>query len=152
MLPDNVTWAAFYGSAQTELVPRPAGKGIWWNGLVTTRKLGTPFKRRQPSSLVDFNGGGSENPVVTFLPKANLYLAVFDDLFGEAKGFGISFSANGLDWSTPASVVAVPGGARTPMATIVEPDGGLSIYYTSWVTGPSGARKEQIFHGRFRLT
>ena len=146
LLRDNETWAAYYGSAQTEKIPRP--HGIWWNGLVTTKKLGDRFVRRLPSAKVDLNGGGSENPVVTYLPQHSLYIALFDDLFAEAKGFGFSFSADGLTWETPAAVVAVPGGTRTPMALMLEDDGSLSVFYSNYGVGGG---PERIFHAKFEL-
>ena len=50
------------------------------NGLVTATTLGGQFTRRLPSALADFNSGRSENPVVTYLEKVGLYVAVFDTL------------------------------------------------------------------------
>ena len=87
LLPDNKTFAAFYGSA-----------GIWGqrNGLVTASQLGGQFTRWLPSAMVDFrtspqnhsnqkvpsnvSDARSENPVVTFLDRLGLYVAVFDTL------------------------------------------------------------------------
>jgi len=149
LLPDNMTWAAWYGSAQTQKIPRP--HGIWWNGLVTTSKLGQPFVRRLPSALVDLNGGGSENPVVAYLAKEKLYLALFDDLFREGEGFGMSYSVDGLTWATPAVNVSVPGGARTPMASLLSlsDPSKLSVFYTNY--GVAGG-PEQIRHAEFQLS
>jgi hypothetical protein len=145
VLPDGRRWAAFYGSAETQIPASHQRPHIWWNGLAIAQSLGGKFVRVTPSSLVNFNGGGSENPVVTFIPKHKLYVAVFDDLHDEANGFGLSWSADGLTWATPAARVLVPGGTRTPMASILEEDGEtLSVYYTA------GA-PERIWHGRFRL-
>ena len=144
-----MTWAAWYGSAQTQKIPRP--HGIWWNGLVTTSKLGQPFVRRLPSALVDLNGGGSENPVVAYLAKEKLYLALFDDLFREGEGFGMSYSVDGLTWATPAVNVSVPGGARTPMASLLSlsDPSKLSVFYTNY--GVAGG-PEQIRHAEFQLS
>eukprot|EP01051_Picozoa_sp_SAG22_P010384 SAG22_NODE_933_length_6434_cov_5.195264_3_plen_69_part_00 len=61
-----------------------------------------------------------------------LYIALFDDLFAEARGFGVTFSSDGLTWATPAAVVAVPGGARTPMASMLENDGSLTVFYSDY--------------------
>jgi hypothetical protein len=87
LLRDNRTFAGFYGSA---------GSLGQRNGLVTVTELGGQFTRRLPSALVDFNtapqnhssgsgSGGSnisdarsENPVVTYLERLGLYVAVFD--------------------------------------------------------------------------
>ena len=127
----NGTWAAFYGSAHTE-IPSTYKGGKWLNGLATADKLGGQFERLLPSSLVNLNGGGSENPVVTWLPAPhNVYIAVFDDLFEESSGFGFTWSTDGLAWQTPGTVVPVPGGARTPLASIFEANGTLTVYYTA---------------------
>lgn len=120
----------------------------WWNGLCTTSKLGAPFIRRLPTAKVNLNGGGSENPVVTWLPQHGLYIALFDDLFAEAKGFGVTFSSDGLSWATPAAVVAVPGGARTPMASMLEDDGSLTVFFTDYGVGGG---PERIFRATFEL-
>ena len=56
-----------------------------------------------------------------------------------------------LACQTPAAVVAVPGGARTPMASMMEADGTLTVYYTSWIKGPSGALLERVFRGSFHV-
>ena len=148
LLRDNKTWAAWYGSAQTQIPKNQRPRGIWWNGLATTPKLGDRFVRRLPLAKVNLNGGGSENPVVTFLPQHGVYFALFDDLFAEAKGFGFSYSVDGLEWKTPAAVVTVPGGSRTPMALMLEDDGSLSVFYSDYGVGGG---PERIFHAKFSL-
>ena len=158
LLPDNKTWAAFYGSAQTEHATARPHNMSWYNGLVTTSRLGDPFVRRTPSSLVNFNQGFSENPIVSYLASRKAYIAVFDALDAEANGFGVSWSSDGMNWDTPAALVAVPGGARTPLAALPEDDGKtLSVFYTAYVNVPvpgspgKTAVKERVFHGTFTL-
>jgi hypothetical protein len=160
LLPDNKTWAAFYGSAQTQHAGTTPHNLSWYNGLVTTSQLGGEFVRQRPSSLVDFNGGFSENPIVTYLPAKGLYIAVFDALDAEWEGFGVSWSIDGLSWDTPAAIVRVPGGARTPLAAMLEPGGSgstMSVFYTAYtkvpVPGSPGntSVKERVFHGIFNM-
>ena len=101
---------------------------------MTATSLGGQFVRRLPSALTDFNNGRSENPVVTYLEGKNLeagqnlegtlerdgvgqglYVAVFDTLKHDPpphgrsqqfRGFGITWSHDGLNWSS-ADVVDV---------------------------------------------
>lgn len=130
----NGSYAAWYGSAHTETVPpAPFKTPSWWNGLVTVEKLGDPFQRMLPDSRVDLNGGGSENPVVTYIPQYKLYIAVFDNLWAEAQGFGFTWSTDGVTWAKAISVT-VKGGARTPLAAFLEDDGTLTVFYTTWVS------------------
>lgn len=159
LLRDNLTWAAFYGSAQTQHAATRPHNLSWYTGLVTTSVLGDPFLRKTPSSLVDFNHGFSENPIVTYLPVKSSYIAVFDDLNAEAQGFGVSWSRDGLHWDTPAALVLVPGGARTPLAALPEPDGKtLSVFYTAYVRVQAApgqperyVLKERVIHGTFTM-
>lgn len=53
LLPDNSTWAAFYGSSGT------MGQR---NGLVTAKQLGGQFARKLPTALTDFNDGTARIP------------------------------------------------------------------------------------------
>jgi hypothetical protein len=181
LLLDNRTFAVFYGSAQTQRAGVSPHHLLWYNGLATASSLGGPWVRRKPSALVDFNGGFSENPIVSWLsPVAvrragggshGLYIAVFDDLNQQSRGFGLSWSDDGLDWARPAAIVNVSGGARTPLAAMAEDDGTVSVYYTAYVPAgtaschPRGAADdddvasstvpapcERVFHGRFELT
>lgn len=128
LLRDGKTWAAFYGSAKTELCPpvtRILTQNVsqqfnndycYWNvGLVTTSTLGSDFRRQLPTSLVNLNGGYAENPIVTYLAQKDVYVAVFDDLRNQNTGFGVSWSKDGLNWSLSSEVVGVPTGTRTPL-------------------------------------
>ena len=121
---------AFYGSAHTELPanpPRFARPNMWNVGLATMASAGAPLARVKPSALVDFNGGGAENPIVTVIDAATagdgkpLYVVVYDDLHAEAAGFGVACSEDGLRWGPPGgAVAAIPGGARTPQGLFVD--------------------------------
>lgn len=102
--PDNKTWVAFYGSAQMEHATVRPHNMSWYNGLVTASRLGDPFVRRTPSSLVNFNQGFSENLIVSYLASCKAYIAVFDALDAEANGVGVSWSSDGLNWDTPSSI------------------------------------------------
>jgi hypothetical protein len=73
-------------------------------------------------------------------------VAVFDDIFSQREGFGFSWSVNGTDWATPATVIEVPGGARTPLGSMLEADGTLTVYYTAYVGGV-----ERVQKGSFEL-
>lgn len=128
----NGSFAAFYGSAHSELpAPSPYRRPhMWNNGLVLADALGDAFRRVTPSSLVNLNGGQSENPIVTYAPSYGLYVAVFDYLSDEGQGFGISTSRDGLTWSA-SHIVGVPGGVRTPQGFILESDDTASLFYTS---------------------
>ena len=181
LLPDNKTWAAFYGSAQTQRAGVSPHNLGWYNGLATAPSLGGQWVRRTPS-LVDFNSGFSENPIVSWLSpsaislagggsRGGIYIALFDDLNQQSRGFGMSWSDDGLDWARPADIVNVSGGARTPLASMTEEDGTVSVYYTAYV--PAGTSSchpivdvysvvapplapppacERVFHGQFQLT
>jgi hypothetical protein len=127
----NGTWAAFYGSCHSEASP-PSGylPGRWNVGLATTSSLGSPFVRMpfgtvNPSPL---NGGYAENPVVTYVASQKMYIAVFDFLNREADGFGLAWSTDGVAWA--AELVPVPGGARTPLAAVLEDGGMVSVFFT----------------------
>jgi len=147
LLPDNSTWAAFYGSA---------GSMGQKNGLVTAPSLQGPFERVRPSSLVDFNNGTTENPVVTYLAPQRLYVAVFDSLKHDPqgksqqfRGFGIAWSKDGLHWSE-AAVVDVGGfGGRTPLRLLDEGNGIVSVYYTICPCGKP--IPERVWRATFHL-
>lgn len=119
----NKTWMAFYGSAHTEAHPPPQYQQphMWNVGLATTPALGAPFKRL-PMGInpvpLDGTTGHVENPVVTFVPQMNLYIAVFDYLGHEGEGLGFSYSFDGLEWAN-GTVVPIPGGCRTPLVAML---------------------------------
>merc|ERR1719401_1134978 len=73
----------------------------------------------------------AENPIVTRVPyKRNssiangsscstfVYVAVFDAVFNEHAGFGVSFSLDGVSGWTKGQMVAVPQGCRTPLGLL----------------------------------
>jgi hypothetical protein len=55
-------------------------------------------------------------------------------LYAEARGFGFTWSTDGLNWEN-ATVIAVEGGTRTPLAAMLGEDGTLTVFYTSYSPG-----------------
>ena len=96
--------------------------------------------------------------MVTFLEDLELYVAVFDTLKHDPpphgrsqqfRGFGITWSRDGLVWS-PADVVDVGAqGARTPLRLLAEPDGTVTVYYTNCPCGQPVP--ERLWQATFRL-
>ena len=86
------------------------------------------------------------------------YVAVFDTLKHDPpphgrsqqfRGFGITWSRDGLEW-TAADVVDVGAeGARTPLRLLAEPDGTVSVYYTICPCGRPVP--ERVWRATFRL-
>eukprot|EP00747_Dinoflagellata_sp_TGD_P208821 gnl/TRDRNA2_/TRDRNA2_82263_c0_seq2.p1 gnl/TRDRNA2_/TRDRNA2_82263_c0~~gnl/TRDRNA2_/TRDRNA2_82263_c0_seq2.p1 ORF type:complete len:218 (+),score=14.99 gnl/TRDRNA2_/TRDRNA2_82263_c0_seq2:250-903(+) len=76
----------------------------------------------------------NENAIVTPLTDPDGgkgFIACFDTVFRESIGFGIQYSADGLDWfSHNGTTVLVHGGMRTPLGLLQEPDGGVSLLFT----------------------
>ena len=62
-------------------------------------------------------------------PPQVVYVAVFDTVYSEHGGFGMSTSSDGLHWSKGVDV-ALPGGCRTPLGIIDEGDGYASMLFT----------------------
>ena len=56
-------------------------------------------------------------------------MAVFDTVYSEHHGFGLSTSRDGLHWSKGVDV-ALPGGCRTPLGIIDEGDGFATMLFT----------------------
>ena len=60
---------------------------------------------------------------------APLLIAVFDDIAGESEGFGMTWSLDGIAWTT-GQLIAVPGGgARAPMGLIDMGDGTVLVVF-----------------------
>lgn len=124
----------------------------WSDSMTGPWTVGTPFSTGQlmnakmstPSCMY------TENPVTTSIrtPDGRTgYVAVFDTVEasggwvpssiggwtpggrGEAFGFGVVFSLDGMYWSDGVDV-ALPGGCRTPLGLIEEPGGGFSLLFT----------------------
>ena len=96
--------------------------------------------------------------MVTYLEARQLYVAVFDSLKHDPdggrsqqfRGFGVTWSDDGLNW-TPATIVDVGGlGARTPLRLMEEPDGTVSVYYTICPCGKP--IPERVWRATFQLT
>ena len=152
----NGTLAAFYGSCHSE-TPRPAPylTGRWNVGLAVLPAFGQPFVRMPFGTVnpVPLNAnhtlGHAENPVVTWLPHRQLYVAVFDDLASEADGFGLAQSADGVHWT--GALVPVPGGARTPLALVLDPADPANTTALVFFTRIDAAGYENVHMARFQL-
>jgi hypothetical protein len=134
-------WLAFYGSAQTQLAPKPDPSSAKWNvGLAESPTLAGPWKRRREGNPVYPN---VENPVVLRLASGR-FLAIFDVLLGRPLAIGYADSRDGVRWSEPAHL-ELPGGpgfwlrsARTPLGLIPEADGSFSLFYTGYLKDAKG--------------
>lgn len=80
----------------------------------------------------------NENPVVSTVRLLDgngnvgddlVYVAVFDTVYSEHLGFGLSTSRDGLHWSKGVNV-PLPGGCRTPLGIIDEGDGFATMLFT----------------------
>lgn len=125
---------AFYGSCHAESPPpAPYNPGRWNVGLASLASINSSFLREPFSTInpVDFNHGYAENPIVTWAPKHQLLLAVFDSLNTESQGFGLAVSSDGLNWSAE-QLAPVPEGARTPLRLhfLDEAETTVLVFYT----------------------
>lgn len=118
------TWAALVGTSHQEASWRPValGEGKWFVSLATAPTLNGPWTRHNPHSrpadapCVNISNGHTENPIVS-RQRDGGFLAIFDHLAAQSRGFGVSCSADGMQWDS-ASVVEVGGGVRTPLGLI----------------------------------
>ena len=117
------TWAALVGTSHQE-TPDPwpiPGGGKWPVSHATAPSLSGPWTRTNPhgppadAPCINITDGSTENPIVSRRPDdIDAFHAVYDDIFGEAEGFGYACSATGgMDWERGIRV-PVPGGCRTP--------------------------------------
>lgn len=125
-------WYAFYGSARTEHVPCE-----WWGvGLAHSKRLSGPWKRLAEGNPVQLDDVFVESPIVTPLDSHGGHLVLFNG--GHRGEIGYSFSADGVHWPRanfllekemrPAWLKIV----RTPLGTIFEEDGRLTIFFTAF--------------------
>lgn len=128
-------WMAFYGSAQTQLSPKPNPSFAKWNvGLAEAEALGGPWKRRREGNPIFTN---AENPVVTRLASGR-YVAIFDALISNPYFIGYADSRDGVHWSNPQYLELRPEKGfwlrevRTPLGLIDEKDGSFSLFYTGY--------------------
>ena len=128
-------WMAFYGSAQTQLVPKPNPAFAKWGvGLAEAEVIGGPWKRRPEGNPVFAN---AENPVVTRLASGR-YVAIFDALCDKPLFIGYADSPDGIRWSHPAYLELRQNKGfwareiRTPLGLIGESDGSFSLFYTGY--------------------
>lgn len=106
----------------------------------------------------DVPTGRSENPIVTYLQTHGIYVAVFDTLKHDPppngrsqqfRGFGITWSRDGMAWSDADVVDVGVQGARTPLRLLPEPDGTVSVYYTNCPCGKPVP--ERLWRASFKL-
>lgn len=115
----NGTFAAFVGEDSfLAFASHPAGP---WR-VTTSQKaaISTP--------LSTYN----ENPTVTELSRpdgSSVFVAVFDTVYNEVQGFGLSWSEDGILWS-PGVDIPVPHGCRTPLGLIDGGDGKATMLFT----------------------
>jgi hypothetical protein len=127
-------WMAFYGSAQTQSIPKPNPAYAKWNvGLTEADSINGPWRRRSAGNPVF---GNAENPVVTRLSSGR-YIAVFDALGDKPLFIGYADSPDGIRWSEPAYLELRAkdfwaSDIRTPLSLIEEADGTFSIFYTAY--------------------
>jgi hypothetical protein len=126
-------WMAFYGSAQTQRVPKPNSAFAKWNvGLAEAETIGGPWRRLREGNPVFTN---AENPVVTRLASGR-YVAVFDALISNPFFIGYADSPDGIHWSSPAYLELRQEkefwlrDVRTPLGLIEESRGHFSLFYT----------------------
>lgn len=145
-------WLAFYGSAQTQLLPKPNPAFAKWSvGLAEAEALGGPWRRQREGNPVFTN---AENPVVTRLASGR-YVAIFDALISNPLYIGYADSRDGVHWSQPAFLELRPeqgfwlSDIRTPLGLIQEKDGSFSLFYTGYHRqDPSHQAGEWIADGK----
>jgi len=143
-------FAAFLG-LDHDLAWAPSMAGPWTVGSAGSTGQQMMAKVSTPSSMY------TENPVVSRIKRPDGgvgFVAVFDTVSpsggwvrtssaaggggwesgaaadrGEAYGFGVMYSADGRYWSGGEDV-ALPGGCRTPLGLMQEPDGSFSLLFT----------------------
>lgn len=115
----NGSFAAFVGEeSYLAFADHPAGP---WH--VTTA---------QKTAISTPHSTYNENPTVTELTRSDgssVFVAVFDTVYNELHGFGMSWSEDGILWSQGVDV-ALPHGCRTPLGLIDEGDGIASMLFT----------------------
>jgi hypothetical protein len=129
------SWAAFFGSHDRNATPSQ-----WRVGLATAPALAGPWARSYGRNPVAFEPEGkqaTENPIVSKTQDGAWFIAVWDALRQPAADheIGISYSADGLAWSTAQYVPVWPsagegpcGVIRTPLGLVAEPALGAGYY------------------------
>ena len=128
------SWAAFFGSHDRNATPSQ-----WRVGLATAPALAGPWARsyaRNPVALEPEGKQATENPIVIKTQDGAWFVAVWDALRPPvANQIGISYSADGLAWSTAQYVPVWPsagegpcGAIRTPLGLVAEPSLGAGLY------------------------
>jgi hypothetical protein len=147
-------WLAFYGSAQTQVVPCR----FWGVGLAEAPAVGGPWRRLPTGNPVPLDDVFAENPVVDRI--GDLWIALVDG--GPRNAFGYAVSRDGITWSR-ASWIELRSAARspwwttmrTPLGLVPEAGGTFSIYFTALYPTSAGGpaygavgRARVAFHRR----
>jgi len=115
----NGSFAAFVGEGSyLAFASRPVGP--WHVTESQTNAISTPKSTY------------NENPTVTKLSRPDgsmVLVAVFDTVYNEANGFGMTWSEDGVHWAAGVDV-ALPGGCRTPLGLIDEGNGSAKMLFT----------------------
>eukprot|EP01121_Diplochlamys_sp_Union-15-3_P019726 TRINITY_DN7500_c0_g1_i2.p1 TRINITY_DN7500_c0_g1~~TRINITY_DN7500_c0_g1_i2.p1 ORF type:complete len:126 (-),score=13.83 TRINITY_DN7500_c0_g1_i2:4-381(-) len=105
----------------------------WEVGLAQADHITGPWVRLPTNPVGLTPEGTSENPIVYDLSTANnktgLYIVIFDYILNEQKGFGFSYSADGIMWNL-GQLISIPDGCRTPLALLEDSDGTYTFFYT----------------------
>lgn len=141
------TWAAFFGSHRRDNTTLQ-----WQVGLATAPTLAGPWTRAHAMNPVALEPDGkqaTENPIVSRTQDGAWLVAVWDALrLAAPHEVGISYSADGLQWSSAQYVsvwdgagVAPCGDIRTPLGLVPEPQMGRGVYSLLF----TGDSKEPIY-------
>lgn len=122
-------WLAFYGSANTEVIPCPK----WRVGLAAAPTLGGPWSRCPRFSPSPIERHMIENPIVYSVD--GVYVAIYDVDEDDHHAVGYAFSGDGVHWPQGKKLIVVPGAnfrSSTPLSLIAEEDGTYSLFYTAF--------------------
>lgn len=122
-------WLAFYGSANTEVIPCPK----WRVGLAAAPTLGGPWSRCPRFSPSPIESQMIENPIVYSVDR--VYIAIYDVDEDDHHAVGYAFSGDGVNWPQGKKLIVVPGPnfrSSTPLSLIPEEDGTYSLFYTAF--------------------
>jgi hypothetical protein len=136
--PDG-TWLAFYGSAETQVLPIRR----WAVGLAEAPDLSGPWRRRYDLGALGIEPVFVENPVVSRL--GDLLVAVYDNGEHRPRGFGLTTSHDGVSWTPgvrldiPPSVAPWAKLVRTPLGILPVGDDVFRVYFTAYDKEGTGA-------------
>ena len=111
------------------------GASYWSVGLAASASgsIRGPWARAAAGNPLAVNGQRMENPIVLAVVPPNasspLLIAVYDDIAGEAEGFGLTWSLDGVAWAAGQVVAVDGGGARAPMGLLDMGDGTVLVIF-----------------------